>query len=171
MVQVGDHDQYIVRVDGSRRLTKRNRKFLRKFEKYEPSLSSPIEEALSTGHVSLERPAGHTAQTQRERGDPPASSEEERNLRVEPTVHPENPEREPEEYRAEPEFDEPAVEEETPDQDRDPDRVEDETQVQVTASAKKKSRLLTQLEDFNRKGEKERMEEPVRGRLRERKNN
>ena len=38
VVQVGDHDQYIVRVDGSRRLTKRNRKFLRKFEKYEPSL-------------------------------------------------------------------------------------------------------------------------------------
>ena len=29
-------DQYIVIVDGSRRLTKRNRKFLRRFEPYEP---------------------------------------------------------------------------------------------------------------------------------------
>ena len=180
VVQVGDHDQYIVRVDGSRRLTKRNRKFLRKFEKYEPSLSSPIREVPSTGHVmrerpadrvSIERPADHTSQTHREQGDiPPASPEGERNLRVEPTVHPENPEREPEEHRSEPEFDGPAVEEEAADQDRTPAQVENETQVQVEASAKKKLRLLTQLEDFNLKGDKEKLEEPVRRRLRERKN-
>ena len=35
MVQVGDHDQPVIRVDGSRQLTKRNRRFLRKFECYE----------------------------------------------------------------------------------------------------------------------------------------
>ena len=30
------YDQYIVKVDGSRRLTRRNRKYLRKFEPYKP---------------------------------------------------------------------------------------------------------------------------------------
>ena len=57
------------------------------------------------------------------------------------------------------------MEEEAADQDRTPAQVENETQVQVEASAKKKSRLLTQLEDFNLKGDKEKLEEPVRGRL------
>ena len=36
VVEVKGYDQYIVRVDGSRRLTRRNRKFLRKFEPYRP---------------------------------------------------------------------------------------------------------------------------------------
>ena len=36
VVEVKGYDQYIVRVDGSRRLTRRNRKFLRKFEQYRP---------------------------------------------------------------------------------------------------------------------------------------
>ena len=36
VVKVKGYDQYIVRVDGSRRLTRRNRKFLRKFEQYRP---------------------------------------------------------------------------------------------------------------------------------------
>ena len=36
VVEVKGYDQYIVRVDGSRRLTRRNRKFLRKFEQYKP---------------------------------------------------------------------------------------------------------------------------------------
>ena len=44
MVQVGPHDQYIVRVDGSRRLTTRNRSHLRQFESYKPvkKISSPV---------------------------------------------------------------------------------------------------------------------------------
>merc|ERR1711888_247692 len=36
VVEVKSYDQYIIRVDGSRRLTRRNRKFLRKFEQYKP---------------------------------------------------------------------------------------------------------------------------------------
>merc|ERR1712030_166559 len=36
VVKVKGYDQYIVRVDGSRRLTRRSRKFLRKFEQYRP---------------------------------------------------------------------------------------------------------------------------------------
>ena len=35
-MQVGDNDQYIVRVDGSRRLTLRNRRFLRKMQPISP---------------------------------------------------------------------------------------------------------------------------------------
>ena len=34
VVQTGDNDQYIIRVDGSRRLTLRNRRFLRKFKQF-----------------------------------------------------------------------------------------------------------------------------------------
>jgi hypothetical protein len=36
VMQVGDNDQYIVRVDGSRRLTLRNRRFLRKMQPISP---------------------------------------------------------------------------------------------------------------------------------------
>ena len=34
ILQVGEHDQYVVRVDGSNRTTLRNRRFLRKFEPF-----------------------------------------------------------------------------------------------------------------------------------------
>jgi hypothetical protein len=36
VIKVNDYDQYMVRLDGSRRLTRRNRKFLRKFEPFRP---------------------------------------------------------------------------------------------------------------------------------------
>ena len=41
VVEVRQHDQYVIRVDGSGRVTLRNRKFLRKFQLYEPSIHSP----------------------------------------------------------------------------------------------------------------------------------
>ena len=37
-MQVGEHDQYIVRMDGSRRLSLRNRKYLRKIKPYDTRL-------------------------------------------------------------------------------------------------------------------------------------
>ena len=36
VVEVKQHDQYVIRVDGSGRVTLRNRKFLRKFQLYKP---------------------------------------------------------------------------------------------------------------------------------------
>jgi hypothetical protein len=42
VVEVRQHDQYVVRVDGSSRVTLRNRKFLRRFQLYCPSIHSPI---------------------------------------------------------------------------------------------------------------------------------
>ena len=36
IMQCGDNDQYIVRMDGSRRLSLRNRRFLKQYEKYDP---------------------------------------------------------------------------------------------------------------------------------------
>ena len=38
IMQVGEHDQYIVRMDGSRRLTLRNRRYLRKIKPYDSRL-------------------------------------------------------------------------------------------------------------------------------------
>ena len=38
IMQVGEHDQYIVRMDGSRRLSLRNRKYLRKIKPYDTRL-------------------------------------------------------------------------------------------------------------------------------------
>lgn len=42
VVQCRDHDQYLVKVDGSGRLTLRNRKFLRKIEPYFPNQKYPF---------------------------------------------------------------------------------------------------------------------------------
>ena len=42
MVEVKQHDQYVIRVDGSGRVTLRNRKFLRRFSLYEPSIHCPV---------------------------------------------------------------------------------------------------------------------------------
>jgi hypothetical protein len=42
IVEVRQHDQYVVRVDGSGRVTLRNRKFLRRFQLYKPSIHSPV---------------------------------------------------------------------------------------------------------------------------------
>ena len=36
VIEVKGYDQYIIKVDGSRRLTRRNRKYLRKFVLYKP---------------------------------------------------------------------------------------------------------------------------------------
>ncbi len=41
VVEVRQYDQYVVRVDGSGRVTLRNRKFLRSFQLYKPSTHSP----------------------------------------------------------------------------------------------------------------------------------
>ena len=44
------YDQYIVKVDGSRRLTRRNRKYLRKFEPYKPDgMNAPQTQTLQEG--------------------------------------------------------------------------------------------------------------------------
>ena len=42
VVEVKQHDQYVIRVDGSGRVTLRNRKFLRRFSLYEPSIHCPV---------------------------------------------------------------------------------------------------------------------------------
>ena len=42
VIEVRQHDQYVVKVDGSGRVTLRNRRFLRKFHLYEPSCHSPV---------------------------------------------------------------------------------------------------------------------------------
>ena len=42
VVEVKQHDQYVIRVDGSGRVTLRNRKFLRRFRLYEPSIHCPV---------------------------------------------------------------------------------------------------------------------------------
>jgi hypothetical protein len=42
VVEVRQHDQYVIRVDGSGRVTLRNRRFLRKFHLYEASRHSPV---------------------------------------------------------------------------------------------------------------------------------
>ncbi len=42
VVEVKQHDQYVIRVDGSGRVTLRNRKFLRKFNLYQPSRHCPL---------------------------------------------------------------------------------------------------------------------------------
>ena len=42
VVEVRQHDQYVVRIDGSGRVTVRNWKFLRKFSLYEPSKHCPM---------------------------------------------------------------------------------------------------------------------------------
>lgn len=42
VVEVKQHDQYVIRTDGSGRATLRNRRFLRKFHLYEPAQHSPI---------------------------------------------------------------------------------------------------------------------------------
>ena len=42
VVEVKQNDQYIVRVDGSGRVTMRNRRFLRKFYLFEPSKHTPV---------------------------------------------------------------------------------------------------------------------------------
>ena len=42
IMQCGDNDQYIVRMDGSRRLSLRNRRFLKQYEKYDP-ISNNVE--------------------------------------------------------------------------------------------------------------------------------
>ena len=43
VVELKDHDQYVVRVDGSGRLTLRNRRFLRKLTPYAHSMMKPVE--------------------------------------------------------------------------------------------------------------------------------
>jgi len=42
VVQCLDHDSYLVKVDGSGRLSRRNRQFLRKFEPMSPRLNYPL---------------------------------------------------------------------------------------------------------------------------------
>ena len=42
MVEVKQHDQYVIHVDGSGRVTLRNRKFLQRFSLYEPSIHCPV---------------------------------------------------------------------------------------------------------------------------------
>ena len=42
VVEVRQYDQYVIRIDGSGRVTLRNRRFLRKFSLYEPSRHCPV---------------------------------------------------------------------------------------------------------------------------------
>ena len=42
VVEVKQHDQYVIRIDGSRRVTLCNRKFLRRFSLYQPSIHCPV---------------------------------------------------------------------------------------------------------------------------------
>lgn len=45
IIEVRPHDQYVVRIDGSRRVTLRNRKFLRKFTPVRPNL--PLDQLMN----------------------------------------------------------------------------------------------------------------------------
>ena len=56
VVEVKDHDQYVVRVDGSGRLTMRNRRFLRRLTPYSHGMMRPAEPA-ATGYDAAPAPA------------------------------------------------------------------------------------------------------------------
>ena len=57
MVEVRQHDQYVIRVDGSGRVTLRNRKFLRKFQLYEPSIHSPTTVPILNRQITRPTPS------------------------------------------------------------------------------------------------------------------
>ena len=56
VVEVLDHDSYVVKVDGSGRLTRRNRRFLRKFQPVSPCIPSPPQRSQSTGLPPISTP-------------------------------------------------------------------------------------------------------------------
>ena len=56
VVEVKDYDQYVVRVDGSGRLTMRNRRFLRRLTPYSHEMMRPVEPA-ATGDDAAPAPA------------------------------------------------------------------------------------------------------------------
>ena len=57
VVEVRQHDQYVIRVDGSGRVTLHNRKFLRKFQLYEPSIHSPTTVPILSRQITRPTPS------------------------------------------------------------------------------------------------------------------
>ena len=57
VVEIKQHDQYIVRVDGSGRTTMRNRKFLRKFQPYYDGPGQLLDSSSYVSHPEMNEPA------------------------------------------------------------------------------------------------------------------